>query len=51
MTHAQIERSLRQAKRMAAEEAAAFLVVETDDRSPQELAREILEAIAWAKTG
>jgi len=44
---AQVERSLRQAKRTASEDAAAFLVVETDDRSPQELACEVLGKAGW----
>jgi energy-coupling factor transporter ATP-binding protein EcfA2 len=48
---AQIERSLRQAQRIAGEDAMDFLVVETDGRPPQELAREIVDAVGWAKTG
>ncbi|MGX1790541.1 hypothetical protein ACWIGM_27600 [Bosea sp. NPDC055332] len=44
---AQVERSLRQAKRMASEDAAAFLAVETDGRSPQELACEVLGKAGW----
>lgn len=48
---AQIERSMRQAKRMAGEDAAGFVIVETDGRSPQQLAREIVDKIGWAKAG
>lgn len=44
---AQIERSLQQAKRLASEDAADFLVVETDGRAPQELARIVLTANRW----
>ncbi|TCR68701.1 hypothetical protein [Bosea sp. BK604] len=44
---AQIERSLRQAKRMNGEDARDFLVVDTDGRSPQEVARELLDRIGW----
>lgn len=44
---AQIERSLRQAKRMAGEDAAAFLVIETDGRTPAELAGEVLGKTNW----
>lgn len=45
---AQIERSLRQSKRLADEDIADVLVVETDGRAPLELAREILDRIGWA---
>ncbi len=47
---AQIERSLRQAKRIAGEDAAAFLVVDTDGRSPKELARDALDKEGWLKS-
>jgi hypothetical protein len=43
----QIERSLRQAKRMAGEDAAAFLVFDTDGRTPAELAGEVLAKSGW----
>ncbi|MDU0343816.1 AAA family ATPase [Bosea rubneri] len=46
---AQIERSLKQSKRLADEDIADVLVVETDGRAPQELAREILDRIGWAR--
>jgi energy-coupling factor transporter ATP-binding protein EcfA2 len=48
---AQIERSLRQAQRIASEDATDFLVVETDGRPPQELARQVLKSTGWTKTG
>jgi len=47
--NAQIERSLRQAKRMASENAADFIVVDTDGRPPRELARDVLNASGWSK--
>jgi len=48
---AQIERSLRQSQRISGETTDSFIVIETDGRPPQELAREILGAIGWAKAG
>lgn len=44
---AQIERSLRQARRLADEAAGDFIVVETDGRSPAELAGEVLGKAGW----
>lgn len=44
---AQIERSLRQARRLAGEAADGFIVVDTDGRSPTELAREVLGRAGW----
>lgn len=44
---AQIERSLRQARRLAGEAAGDFIVVETDGRSPAELAGEVLGKAGW----
>lgn len=44
---AQIQRSLRQSKRMSGEDARGFIVAETDGRRPQEIARELLERIGW----
>ncbi|AZO79550.1 MULTISPECIES: ATP-binding protein [unclassified Bosea (in: a-proteobacteria)] len=44
---AQVERSLRQAKRMAAQATDGFVVVDTDGRSPTELAREVLDKVGW----
>ena len=45
--NAQIERSLRQAKRMEAEPPGEPLIVATDSRSPAELACEIIDRIGW----
>lgn len=47
---AQIERSLRQAKRMTDEPVSGFIVVETDDRTPAELAGEVLGKTNWLST-
>ncbi|WP_306227790.1 AAA family ATPase [Bosea beijingensis] len=44
---AQIERSLRQARRMAGEAAEDYLVVDTDGQSPAELARFVLARTGW----
>jgi hypothetical protein len=44
---AQIERSVRQAKRMADENGTGFIVVETDGRSPTELAGFVLGKAGW----
>ena len=44
---AQIERSLRQARRLAGEAASDFIVVETDGRKPAELAGEVLAKANW----
>lgn len=44
---AQIERSLRQARRLAGEAADGFIVVETDGRAPAELASEVLGKAGW----
>ena len=44
---AQIERSLRQARRLADEATGDFIVVETDGRSPAELAGEVLGKAGW----
>ena len=44
---AQIERSLRQARRLAGETAGDFFVVDTDGRMPTELAREVLGRAGW----
>lgn len=44
---AQIERSLRQARRLAGEAASDFIVVETDGRTPAELAGEVLARANW----
>ncbi|QCI67202.1 AAA family ATPase [Phreatobacter stygius] len=43
----QIQRTLRQARRMAAEAPGAQLIVETDGRSAREIATEVLDAVAW----
>ncbi|CAN7660751.1 hypothetical protein [Bosea sp. LjRoot237] len=47
---AQIERSLRQARRLANEAANGFIVVDTDGRTPAELAREVLGTIGWTRS-
>ncbi len=44
---AQIERSLRQARRLADEATGDFIVVETDGRSPAELAGEVFGKAGW----
>ncbi len=44
---AQIERSLRQARRMGTEQQGDLLIVETDGRSPAELAADILARLGW----
>ena len=44
---AQIERSLRQSRRMRDEAGDGFLVVDTDGRSPTELARAVLAQSGW----
>ena len=44
---AQIERSLRQAHRLAGEAASDFIVVETDGRTPAELAGKVLARANW----
>ena len=43
---AQIERSLKQSRRMR-DEAGGFLVIDTDGRSPPELARSVLAESGW----
>lgn len=48
---AQIERSLRQARRMASEPAGSFLVLDTAGCAPPELARTLLDRIGWVKAG
>ncbi|CAN7558251.1 hypothetical protein LJR090_004713 [Bosea sp. LjRoot90] len=47
---AQIERSLRQAKRMAGDVADGFIVVDTDGRTPAELAHDVLGKVGWLKS-
>jgi len=44
---AQIERSLRQAQRMAGEAADGFFIIDTDGRTPPELARDVLGKVGW----
>ena len=44
---AQIERSLRQSRRMAVEAAEDYLVIDTDGQSPAELARLVLARTGW----
>jgi broad-specificity NMP kinase len=46
---AQIERSLRQAQRLVGEATDGVVVVETDGRTPQELAREVLDKTGWVR--
>jgi hypothetical protein len=43
----QIERSLRQSRRMEAQGSTDVLSVPTDDRAPQDLAVTILDAVGW----
>lgn len=43
----QVERSLRQARRIAGEDAEGLIVVSTDGRRPPELAKEILATLGW----
>lgn len=44
---ARIERSLRQAKRIAGDDAAGFVVIETEGRTPTELAGDVLGKAGW----
>ena len=44
---AQIERSLRQASRMASEAVDGYFVIDTDGHSPTELARLVLARTGW----
>jgi energy-coupling factor transporter ATP-binding protein EcfA2 len=46
---AQIERSLRQMKRLAGEAAEGFVIADTDGKSPAELAREVLGKVGWLR--
>jgi hypothetical protein len=48
---AQVQRTLRQAKRLADEAAEGLLVIETDGRAPTELARTVLDKLGWARSG
>jgi len=43
----QVERSLRQARRMAIEQAEGLILMLTDGKKPQELAKTILRKIGW----
>lgn len=43
----QAERSLQQARRIASQEAEGLMVVPSDGKSPQELAKLILDRIGW----
>lgn len=43
----QVERSLRQARRMAGEDGKDILRVETDGATPVDLAAEILRKVGW----
>lgn len=43
----QAQRSLRQARRMASEDAEGVLVVSTDGKTPMELAESVLRKICW----
>ncbi|RXT50248.1 hypothetical protein B6S44_23080 [Bosea sp. Tri-44] len=47
---AQIERSLRQAKRMASESADGFVMIDTDGRTPSELALDVLGQVGWLES-
>lgn len=46
---AQLERTLRQAKRMAGEKSDGLLIVPTDGRTPRELAQTVLREVGWLK--
>lgn len=46
---AQIERSLRQARRLVGEATDGLVIVETDGRTPAELASEVLAKAGWAQ--
>jgi broad-specificity NMP kinase len=48
---AQIERSLQQASRMSAQRQDGFLTIRTDERSPTDLATDILDHIGWTRPG
>ena len=43
----QVQRTLRQARRMAGEPTTGLMVVPTDGESPQDLAATILRAVGW----
>lgn len=47
----QIQRSLRQARRMASEDAEGIIVLPTDGKGPAELARIVLRKTGWLDTG
>lgn len=46
---AQIERSLHQARRLAGEAAGDFFIIETDGRTPAELAYDVLGKVGWVR--
>lgn len=46
---AEMERSLRQSQRMRQEAGEGFLVIETDGRTPAELARDVLAQSGWVE--
>lgn len=46
---AQLQRTLRQAKRMAEEKTDGLIIVPTDGRTPPELARTVLREVGWLK--
>ncbi|GGC81264.1 AAA family ATPase [Chelatococcus reniformis] len=43
----QVERTLRQARRMASEDTDGLIVVPTDGRRPPELAKSVLDRLGW----
>ena len=47
----QAQRSLRQARRMASEDAEGIIVLPTDGKRPAELAQIILQKIGWLNVG
>lgn len=47
---AQLQRTLRQAKRMAQEKAGDVITVSTDGKAPQELARLVLRQAGWLRS-
>lgn len=47
----QVQRSLRQARRMAGEKVEGVFVVTTDDKTPMEMAEGVLRKIGWLNLG
>ncbi|MBY3065367.1 AAA family ATPase [Rhizobium laguerreae] len=47
----QAERSLRQARRMASEDATGMIVVHTDGKAPETLSKAVLREVGWLGNG